>query len=173
MMAGFGNAFGFAIVSGFNYMYSSVIGKTINELGMDAMLEGCTAEEIDSMVQTFGNLVNKPSALFLMLGIGTAVDMIFMILICVFVYAILQKKLPAKYHAAVILANVGVLLPTVLLECYSVDQYVLMTVIKLAVLVLTFWAMQYVDRRYLNREFATAGSSDYKTATHLPRMKKK
>lgn len=172
MMAGFGNAVGFAVVSGFNYMYSSVMASTINEMGVEALLEGYTAEQAESMLQSINALVTVSPMTYLLLGIGTALDIIAMVILCVFLYGIMMEKLSFKYHWIMIGANAAIILPSTLIECYSVEQCILFTIIKITAVVVLFWGMLYVDGRYLDKAFATANANKYQTTTHLPRMKK-
>lgn len=172
MMAGFGNAVGFGIVSGFNYMYTSVMGSTINEVGMTALVEGYTQEEAAAIIASVEGLVHAPSLLYLVLGLLTAIDMFFMVIICIIIYGIIKEKLPAVMHFAAVIANIMILLPSTLLESYSTEGFMMMLLIKLAVLALVFAAVLYTDKTYLGREFVTAGESGYKKTTHLPRMKK-
>lgn len=172
MMAGFGMSVAYGLVSGFNYMYMSVMGSTINELGMEAMFEGYTQEEMTAMAQSFDSLVHAPSQLYIMLGIGAAIDIIFMVLICVVVSGVMDGRINKNVHFAVIAANAAIVLPTTLLECYSTDIYMTATVIKVAVLAFTIMGMLYADKTYLSQEFAQGDSQKYKTTTHLPRMKK-
>lgn len=172
MMAGFGNAFGFAVVSGFNYMYSSVLASTINELGVDALLEGYTGEEADSILQSLTTLVTVEPVTYLLLGIGTALDIIAMVILCVFLYGIMTDKLPLQYHWIMIGANAAIILPSTLIECYSVEQCMLLTIVKITMIVVLFWGMLYVDGRYLDKAFTAVNAGKYRTTTHLPRMKK-
>lgn len=172
MMACLGNAAGLGLVSGFTYMCNSALAGTINELGINAMIEGYTAEEAETLISSVSTLVNESPQLYLMLGLGVAMDIAFMVIAGVFVYGIFNDKLDKKYHAAVIAVNMLEILPTTLIESYSAQSYMSYMAIKAAVLVLSAAAMLYADRMYFNREFITAGGSNYKTATHLPRMKK-
>lgn len=172
MMACLGNAAGLGLVSGFTYMCNSALANTINELGINAMIEGYTAEEAETLISSVSTLVNESPQLYLMLGLGVAMDIVFMFIAGVFLYGIFNEKIDKKYHAAVIAVNMFEILPTTLIESYSVESFMSYMTVKAVMLVLSAAAMLYADRMYFDREFITAGGSNYKTTTHLPRMKK-
>lgn len=173
MMAGYGNAFGFAIVSGVNYIYSSTLAKTINEYGMEALLEGNAQDEIESVVESLRMLVTAPSQLFTAIAFNDVIDIVALIILSVFLYGMYVERIPKYYHGIIIGVQALIRLPSVLIECYSMEHYVMLTIAKVVILFVTFWGMFYVDSRYLNKAFANAGSNGVRTVSRLPRMRKK
>lgn len=172
MAAGLGNAAGLAVVTGIEYMVSSALASTINELGIDAMLEGYDEQQTEMMIQSVTTLVTSQPVTYLLRGIATALDMAALVILCVFLYGILEKKLPPVYHWIIIGVNAAVILPTNLIEYYNPQQAVLFTIVKITIVVFMFWGMLYVDSRYLGKAFAEVNANKYQTTGHLPRMKK-
>lgn len=172
LMTGFGMAVGYGLIMGFNNILTSVLCTTINDMGVEALVEGMAAEEAATYIESYRYLCDQPSIYFLLTGVSSVIDMVFITAVCLITYGIFKEKLQSYMHYVVVVANIAVLMPSELMSSYDLDNYVMYIIIKLVIIFMLISGMFYVDKYYLGGEFATAGEGTVKATGHLPRFKK-
>lgn len=152
MMGGFGMAISQAIVSGMELIYLSTLGNTINEYGMDYLLTGMSAEDIDSVMQSVEKTISLPASFFLLKGINIAVDVVFCVAAAVIMYAVIKKGLESYWYAITVGLNVLALVLGFAGDYEVTGEYAWMTMLKVGVLAVFAVLVLRVDGQYLGGE---------------------
>lgn len=171
LMGGLGIAIGQAIISGVDLIYLSTLGTTINTYGMESLLEGMSAEEIADIMESVNMTVSVPSAYYLCKGLNCALDIVFQVIVCLLLYAILKKGLPVFWHGVIIISNIVLQAMSLFADYMVTENYSVFTMIKVLVVFIVICAALKIDTDYLGNELKSFDKA--KMTGSLPRFKKK
>lgn len=152
LMAGLGTAIGQAIVSGADLISLSTIGTNINTYGMEQLLEGMTAEEIASVMESVEQTISVPSLFYLFKGINCTIDIIFQTGVCLLLYAIVKKGLPAFWHGVIIALGIVMQTASLFADYLVIENFMVLTMVKVLVLVVLVILVLRIDTEYLGNE---------------------
>lgn len=168
MMAGLGAAISQAILSGIDMISWWVIGNNINAMGVNELLKGMPAEDAQRYIETIEGILALPENFFLLKGIGNTIDIVFQVAVCVILYGVIKKGVPAFWHMIIIGVNI-VLSATTIMGDYGVtSDYMTLTIIKTVVLVAVIIVALRLDSEILNGELRSF--SKLKTAKSMPKF---
>ena len=152
LMGGLGIAIGGAIVVGTSFIYLSTLAATVNTYGLEALMADISQAEQAELATYIANIASIAPVTFLMQGLGYTIDIVFQVAVLLLLYAVIKKGLPVFWHGVIIVSNI-ILEAVSLFTNYSVwENYMMMVLIKLIILVGIVVAALRVDSDYLGGE---------------------
>lgn len=171
LMCGLGVAIGQAIISGMELIAVSTLGETINTYGIAELLSDRSVEEIAETVADIQQIIAIEPGYYLCIGINGMLDIIFQTGVLLLLYAIVKKGLPTFWHGIIIVMN-AVITGASLYGGYLMGgNYVTITMIKVAVVILLVIVALKVDADYLGGELRSF-SKLKKSGGKMPKFNK-
>lgn len=168
MMAGLGAAIGQTILSGMDMIAWWTIGDNINVYGINDLLQGMEVEQAQEYVDRIEAILALPENFFLLKGISNTVDIVFQVAVCVIMYALIKNGVKVFWHWVIIGLSAVLSLTTLVGDYGITDQYMTLTLIKLAVIVTVIIVALRMDRVVLNGELSSF--SKLKTGKSMPKF---
>lgn len=153
LMGGLGIAIGQAVVSGMDFMYISSIGSAINQNGVEQFLVDVSAEEAESLLEYIYKTIEIPPMFFLLKGFNCTLDIVFTVITCLFIYAIVKKGLSSVWHVILIVSTTMVQLVSLLGDYGVSSNYFILSALKLLIVIVTVIMAFRIDAEYLAGEF--------------------
>lgn len=175
LMGGLGIAVGQAVIIGASFIVLTTLASTVNTYGLEALLAdveqqqtgdvavrvGEAAElheaagvssEADELYAYVENIASIEPLTYLMQGISYTIDIIFQVVVLLLLYAVIKKGLPVFWHGIIAAGNFILELLSLFANYAVWDNYGLVLLCKLAVLVGITAAALRIDAAYLNGE---------------------
>lgn len=145
MMIGLGVGMGQGIIAGFDMLYVSTLGTTINTYGLEPLIEGMSETDVADIMESIETVTNAGANFYLFRGFNIVVDIIFFVFVGVLAYGAVMEKLPAKWHGIVIGLIALMTSCSAVYDYMLIDSYLFVAVLKVGIAVVTAAAVIRLD----------------------------
>lgn len=155
MMAGYGAALGQAIVTGIDLIYLWTMGSTINEYGTESLLADLSEADAAQMLESINQVVEVPPVFYLFKGINSAIDIVYIVIISLIVYAIMKKGLSKTWYVFAVACSAVLTIANLLGDYGVVAETGILTGVKAVVIITAILMVFKINAENLDGELTS------------------